>query len=495
LNASAIRAGVVGFAGGLVVVVATLAVELVAQGLPLRGGLLALQRDSVLVWVVESLPFVIGGAAWALASASGTRHVVLPEAPQPVAPPSGAPAPPPVPDALQGANLLGHAGADHRVRALEELVRVLREQAAKSATESRAKSAYLANMSHELRTPLNAIIGYAEMLAEEAEDRGYDLQDDLNKVADAAHMLVELINNILDLSKIEVGQLAVVLEDVDLAQVADEVRVAVAPLIHQNDNAFSIRLAPDARLARGDHMRIRQILVNLLGNAFKFTDAAHVTLTIERATPKRDAWIALRVRDSGVGLSPRDLERVLDVYRQAEAADRPHGTGLGLPISKMLAELMGGRIEAESEPGVGSTFTLVLPPAALHESQVPARSTVALNERLQGQSLLLLDGSPTGVSLARYLERAGLEVELITDVVSWRIAARAQRPDMVILDVQLPAAWGLAEELLADRVPVVALSLRDSDVESALERGVTAFLTRPVSRRLVLATLERCLEA
>ncbi|HHO54305.1 MAG TPA: response regulator [Deltaproteobacteria bacterium] len=399
-----------------------------------------------------------------------------------------------MPDTLQGANLLGSAGTDHRVRALQELVRVLKENATRSAEESRAKSSYLANMSHELRTPINAIIGYTEMLAEEAAESGLSLEPDLRKVTAAGRQLVELVNDILDLSKIEIGQLPIVLEDVDLAQVVDEVRAAIAPMVSRNNNTFSARIVPGARLVRGDHMRIRQILVNLLSNAFKFTQGGNVTLSIERSGPMRDSWIALRVRDTGQGMGPEELKRVFDEYQQGSSRSDLPGTGLGLTISRKLSELMGGRLDAESEIGVGSEFSLILPPAQRREAEVPARSTIALNERLSGMCLLLVDSEPSGITLARYLERAGLRVELLADVESARLAAQAKQPSIAILDAELPGTWGVAEELVARGVKVVVISLRDEDVEPALQRGVTAFLVRPVERKLVLATLERCLD-
>ncbi|MEQ1501598.1 MAG: ATP-binding protein, partial [Myxococcota bacterium] len=392
--------------------------------------------------------------------------------------------------------LVTGGGVDARIKALQELVKVLKEQAERTASESRAKSAYLANMSHELRTPLSSIVGYAEMLHDVAEERAPDLSDDLKKVAGAGRQLVELINNILDLSKIEVGQLAVVLEDVDMAQIVDEIRGVAGPLASASGNMFSARVSPGARLIRGDHMRLRQVVTNLLTNAFKFTERGQVQLIIERATPKRDAWIAIRVRDTGIGMTAEEIEQAFDEYAQASSrvAGEQSGSGLGLAISRKLAELMGGRIEVESEKGAGSTFTVILPPAKVSEDTIAPRSSVALNERLAGTRLLVVDPDPFGISLNRYLERGGLEVNLVTDVESARIASQAENPQMAVIDVGLDDAWPLVEDLLVDGCKVVASSLRDEDVEMALKLGVTAFLLRPLDRKLVLATLERCLE-
>jgi signal transduction histidine kinase len=491
------RLALLGFVGGWTVVAITLLLEVLVRGV----GLGELHRDSVSIWVVYSLPFTVALAGLMLASrpkgGQGTTPYVTPS---PSVSVSSMP-PPPVPKSIKAVTyvptLVEEAPtgtvSEARYKALQELVKVLKEQTERQASESRAKSAYLANMTHELRTPLSSIVGYAELLQEEAEEGGLELADDLRKVAASGRQLVDLINNILDLSKIEVGQLAVVLEDVDMAQIVDEVRVIVAPLLHGGTNMFSARVAPGARLVRGDHMRLRQILVHLLSNAFKFTRNGQIQLLVERATPKRDAWIAIRVKDTGVGMTPGEIERAFDEY--AQVAERVTGQGgLGLAISRKLAELMGGRIEVESEKGVGSTFMVILPPAKIGEETIPPRSAVALNERLTGTRVLVVDPEASGISISRYLERAGLEVRLVTDCQSARLAEEAENPQIVIVDVGLEDAWGLVEDLVVEGIKVVATSVRDEDVERGLQTGVTAFLLRPLERKLVLATLERCIE-
>lgn len=487
-------AAVVGMAGGAAAVVTTLMLEIVARGLPVRGGLLALQRDSVAVWVVESIPLVVGAAAYLVARrTAATARAPVAQAPTLHAPaaPAAGPAPPPVPQQLQAANLLARPSNEGRVRALGELIKTVKAQAERAAEESRRRSVSLANMSQELRTPLNAIVGYAELLHEDAAARQPDLAPDLQKIASAGRQLLETVNHVLDLSKIEVGQLAVVLEDVDLAQIVDEVRVAVSPLVGRNQ--YSSRIGRGARLVRADHMRLRQVLIQLLGNAFRATKTGTVTLDIERHTPKRDAWVALRVRDTGPGLAPHEVEGLWDQYARPDAAGGV-GLALGLAIARKLVELMGGRIEVESEPSRGTTFSVILPPAGAQEEEVAPRSTIALNERLAGLRLVLVDADPAGVTLARYLEKAGVAVVHVADAASARVACRQERPRMAIVDAGLAGAWGLVEELVAGAAQVVVTSIQDGDVEPALQAGVTAFLVRPIEKRLVLATLERCLE-
>jgi nitrogen-specific signal transduction histidine kinase/CheY-like chemotaxis protein len=520
----ALRAGLVGVAGGALVSALALPVEIAARGLPLRGALMQVQTQSVAIWVVESLPLIVGFAMYALArrgeelpaaieEAPPATHTPPPapraatpppvapvarapaSAPPPPPPPPGLatvappmvapPAPPPLPPNLVSAQVLSTNLPDHRVHALQELLKSVREQADRSEKESRQKSRTVAQMAHELRTPLAAIIGHAELLEEDGADLGAERLGEVRKIVRSARHLSGLVNEILDLSKLEIGALALVLEDVDLAQVVDEVRVIASPLAEKNENRFGGRVTPGSRFARGDHMRVRQVLVGLVANAFRITKGGNVTLTVEAAT-ESDGWIAARVRDNGAGMSPDELERLFD-------GTSPQ-IGLGVSIARRLVELMGGRIDVESTVGKGTTFSVLLPPASRREADVAPRSTIALNERLAGMSLLIVDAEAVGVTLLRYLERAGMVVRLVTDLQSADLAVRSENPQLVLIDVGLPDAWNLVEELVSARVRVVATSVRDEDVERALETGVTAFLVRPLERRLVLATLERCLE-
>jgi PAS domain S-box-containing protein len=227
-----------------------------------------------------------------------------------------------------------------------------------------AKSRFLASMSHELRTPLNAIIGYSELIDEEARDLGADaLTPDILKVHTAGKHLLALINDILDLSKIEAGKMDLHLETFELRPVLDEVLATVAPLALKNRNRLGISCPDPAGTMHTDLVKLRQMLLNLLSNACKFTDGGTVTLLVDRAEEDGREWLTLRVADTGIGLTPEQIGRLFKAFAQAEAstASRYGGTGLGLAITSRMCRLMGGDVSVTSEPGRGSTFTIRLP--------------------------------------------------------------------------------------------------------------------------------------
>jgi PAS domain S-box-containing protein len=233
---------------------------------------------------------------------------------------------------------------------------------------NRAKSQFLANMSHELRTPLNAIIGYSEMLQEEVEDVGQaELVPDLAKIQIAGRHLLALINDVLDLSKIEAGKMDLYLEEFDLQEMIEDVAATVRPLIEKNANRLEVHCPPAMGGMRGDLTKIRQMLLNLLSNASKFTSGGQIDLDVARDRDGGGEELVFRVRDTGIGMTPEQQQRVFEAFSQAEASTSRKfgGTGLGLAISKRFCEMMGGGIELESEPGKGSTFTIRLPTAVV----------------------------------------------------------------------------------------------------------------------------------
>ena len=250
-------------------------------------------------------------------------------------------------------------------------------RAAKDAAEAanRAKSTFLANMSHELRTPLNAIIGYAEMLEEEAQDQALDgFEEDLAKIKKAGRHLLEIIQNILDLSKIEAGRLELAAEQFEPASIIEEVAGMAEPLVRKNDDVLSIDIPDDLGTMIGDPTRVRQALFHLVSNAAKFTEKGKVSIQAERRTEDDGVWMVFRVRDDGIGMSDERIEQVFMPFQQGDdSSTRKYGgTGLGLAITKHFCELMGGAIEVASAVGEGSTFTVRLPvepkDAALSES-------------------------------------------------------------------------------------------------------------------------------
>jgi PAS domain S-box-containing protein len=237
---------------------------------------------------------------------------------------------------------------------------------AKEAAESanRAKSEFLANMSHELRTPLNAIIGYSEMLQEQVEEEGpSDLLPDLQKIQAAGKHLLSLISGILDLSKIEAGKMQLSPETFELTDLIEEVVDTVLPMVNSNGNVIKLSLHPGIGIMHSDLTKMRQVLFNLLSNAAKFTENGVILLDVKRQKKEGDDWMIFRVEDTGIGMSPTQMEKLCKPFTQADASTtrRYGGTGLGLAISLRFCQLMGGGISVESQLGRGSTFTVSLP--------------------------------------------------------------------------------------------------------------------------------------
>ena len=229
---------------------------------------------------------------------------------------------------------------------------------------SRHKSQFLANMSHELRTPLNAIIGYSEMLQEEAEDLAADaFLPDLQRINSAGKHLLGLINDILDLSKIEAGRMDLFVESFEVGQMVREVEAVARSLVDKNGNALVVTCPDDAGEMEADLTKVRQALFNLLSNAAKFTDHGTISLTVKR---QPDDWLTFAVSDTGIGMTEEQLGRLFEAFSQAEASTRSKygGTGLGLAISRHFSRLMGGDLTVASVHGQGSTFTVRLPAVA-----------------------------------------------------------------------------------------------------------------------------------
>jgi signal transduction histidine kinase len=254
--------------------------------------------------------------------------------------------------------------ADQAVIAIENvrLFDEIQDKSRQLAEASQHKSQFLANMSHELRTPLNAIIGVTEMLREDAESLNQDLEP-LDRVLGAGRHLLALINDILDLSKIEAGRMELQLEPFALAPLIANVVKTIEPLAAKNTNQVAVQCDPEIGTLHADQMRLRQALLNLMSNANKFTD--HGTITIDARQGQEDDrdWVTIAVADTGIGMTPEQLGKLFQEFSQASAttASKYGGTGLGLAISRRFCQMMGGDITVESEPGRGSTFTIRLP--------------------------------------------------------------------------------------------------------------------------------------
>jgi signal transduction histidine kinase/CheY-like chemotaxis protein len=387
---------------------------------------------------------------------------------------------------------------------------------AKAAAEqaSVTKSAFVANMSHELRTPLNAIIGYGEMLKEQAEEQHTpEFAADVDRVLTAGRHLLSLINNVLDLSKIEAGRMELDVSEFELAGLIKGVVATSEGLAAARGNTIVLEMAESLGTVRQDRTKLQQILLNLVGNACKFTENGRVQVRAwsERA-PGAAETIAVDVRDTGIGMTEEQQGRLFQEFAQADASTtrRYGGTGLGLAISKRLCQLMGGTIAAASKPGDGSTFTVrlpreVTPAAAVEPAEQPAfqvaspGSADAAHPTSDRPTVLVVDDDSNARDLTgRILARAGYRVvTAITANEAWRLL-QATPPDAVVLDVILPgrSGWSLLESMRTDprlaRIPVVVTSMLDRESRS-LELGALAHLIKPVHSDALASLLRSAL--
>jgi PAS domain S-box-containing protein len=371
---------------------------------------------------------------------------------------------------------------------------------------SSAKSQFLASMSHELRTPLNAIIGYSEMLQEEVADLGLsDLAPDLHKIRSAGKHLLSLINDVLDLSKIEAGKMELYVEAFDVAPAVEDVATTVRPLVEKNGNQLVVNCADDAGSMHSDTTRIRQVLLNLLSNASKFTENGTINLDVTRERDGTGDWMNFRVSDTGVGMTPEQLSRLFEAFSQAEAStsQKYGGTGLGLAISRSFCELMGGDITVESKENVGSTFTARVPaevPGSRREAAAAAAHQpidTAAATALQAGTLLVIDDDPTARELMRrFFGKEGFRVEEAADGAAGLRRARELRPDVITLDVLMPGmdGWEVLSALKADpdlsEIPVIMVSIID-DVNMGFALGASDYVTKPIDRGRLAAILKR----
>jgi signal transduction histidine kinase/CheY-like chemotaxis protein len=372
---------------------------------------------------------------------------------------------------------------------------------AREAAESanRAKSTFLANMSHELRTPMNAIIGYSEMLAEDAQDEGHDeMIPDLIKINAAGKHLLALINDILDLSKIEAGRMDLYLERFDIRQMLDEAVDTVSPLIAKNNNRLVTVFGEDLGAIRADLTKLRQSLFNLLSNAAKFTEGGTVTLEVNRERREDDDWITLSVTDTGIGIKDESLEHVFEEFSQADDSTSRDfgGTGLGLPISRRFCRMMGGDISITSEYGVGSTFTIELPAQvdALEAARASAGADAKEAKVVPAgfRPILVIDDDRNSRELLqRTLEADGHIVATASSGVEGLDLARQLHPALITLDVMMPGldGWAVLKELKSDpnlrQIPVMMVTI-ESDHELGYTLGAVEHLTKPVDREMLL---------
>ena len=390
---------------------------------------------------------------------------------------------------------------------LEQLVEDRTAQLAVARDEAieanRAKSQFLANMSHELRTPLNAIIGYSEILQEDADAAGQtSLSADLVRIHSAGKHLLTLINDILDLSKIEAGQMDLYLETASLPELLHEVADTIRPIIEKNGNTLAVELGPDVGSIRVDVTKLRQALFNLLSNAGKFTSRGRVALRAERKRERDGEWIEVSVSDTGIGLTPEQVAGLFVPFKQADASTsrKYGGTGLGLAISARFCKMLGGDIRVDSTYGAGSTFVLRVPATASDERAAPAeprpRPPAAPPPRPRGPVLVIDDDPAARDMIQRLLTAEGFGVCLASDGEQGLRLAAEVRPVAITLDVLMPKldGWAVLSALQASPelrdVPVVLVSIV-SDRAIGLALGATDILAKPVERERLVAMLRR----
>jgi signal transduction histidine kinase/CheY-like chemotaxis protein len=402
------------------------------------------------------------------------------------------------------ANAFNHMGESLRYAQAElrQRQRELEELTDEAQTANRAKSQFLANMSHELRTPMNAIIGYSEMLTDEAED--LDLPQfvpDLKKIRTAGKQLLALINDILDLSKIEAGKVELHFEEFDVREMISDVATISEPLAAKNSNTLVIEIE-DGRMY-SDLTRLRQILFNLLSNACKFTESGTVELLVTSEVAAGGDFMKFQVKDSGIGMTPEQVGRVFEAFAQADSSTtrKYGGTGLGLAITKKFCEMMDGTIQVESEIEKGTTFTVQLPKRSGQQKDqpLPLASTVAMASFPRGSigHVLMIDDDPVIQDLMRsFLTREGYTVAVADSGPAGLVLARERKPDVITLDIAMPGmdGWSVLSELKNDpelsETPVIILTMMDNKT-LGYALGATEYLMKPIDRERMSAVLRK----
>ncbi len=361
---------------------------------------------------------------------------------------------------------------------------------------NRAKSQFLANMSHELRTPLNAILGFSALLRDDASgrlDEATRLRF-LNQIHSSGQHLLELINDVLDLSKVEAGQMDLLLQPVELGQLIDEVRATVEPLARTKSIALNIVLAPELRLV-ADPAKVRQMLLNLVSNAIKFTPSGG---RIDIRRRRIESAVEISVTDTGIGIAEKDLGRLFTEFQQLDPGrgQRQEGTGLGLALTKRMAELHGGQVTVESEPGKGSTFTLRLPvQPKMRRAPAPVTPPPPAEIDLSRPLVLVVDDNPEAAEiLVHHLDSGGFRTELARTGPEALTMARDLRPAAITLDILLPEVdgWEVLNRLKADEatrnIPIVVVSVVDN-AALGLALGAFDYFVKPVDGKALLSRL------
>jgi signal transduction histidine kinase/DNA-binding response OmpR family regulator len=392
-----------------------------------------------------------------------------------------------------------YAGLEHKVaERTQELVGLNQ----KLDEANRLKSQFLANVSHELRTPLNAIMGYSEMLIEDAAELGAEqFVADLEKINTSGKHLLELINTLLDISKIEAGKMDLHLETFNVATMVKDVAAVIRPLAQKKSNRMEMSCDKDVGSMHGDLTKVRQVLFNLLSNACRFTDQGTFALTVAREKSTGKDWLVFRVSDTGIGMTPQHIGRLFQEFSQADASTtrKYGGTGLGLALSRRLCRMMGGDIEVQSEAGKGSVFTARLPTQVM--SAQPDVSSIAEAEpqavSASASTVLVIDDDATVRDLMqRFLWKGGFRAVVARDGEEGLRLAREVHPDAITLDVMMPHkdGWAVLSALKADphvaHIPVVMVTMVDNK-NMGYSLGAADYLTKPIERERLMTILDK----
>lgn len=395
----------------------------------------------------------------------------------------------------------------------------LKHAVEESQRANKAKSSFLANMSHELRTPLNAIIGYSELIQEDIAELGQkQCSADIEKIRKAGKHLLSLINEVLDISKIEAGKMDLYIEEFEIGSLVTDVAGTVEPLLKKNGNQITIDIDDNIGSMKADVTKVRQTLLNLLSNACKFTKEGQISLSVSQETRDDADHIKFMITDTGIGMSLDQKDKLFNIFTQADVSTtrKYGGTGLGLAISKRFCEMMGGSIEVDSIEGEGSVFTVHLPvecndkasndylnidlPDAeeirkqINDDQLP----VGAERRKRVTTILVIDDDSTVHELVkRNMTAEGFNIVSASNGKEGLELVRKIKPDVITLDVMMSEmdGWNVLMELkgepeLAD-IPVIMMTMIDKkDVGYAM--GVSEYLVKPVSKDRLLSVVKKC---
>ena len=391
---------------------------------------------------------------------------------------------------------------------LIKTISALDEEKEKANEANKTKSQFLANMSHELRTPLNAIIGLTEMLKEDAlDDELDDFVEPLDRVFNAGKHLLALINDVLDLSKIEAGRIELFNETFELKLIIDEIVKTSQPLADKNNNKLNVNFQKELDTVTADQTRVKQIILNLISNACKFTERGEITLKVEKKKNKSGDLIAISVSDTGIGMTKEQMNRLFNSFVQADSSTtrKYGGTGLGLTISKQLAIMMGGDVTVRSEMNKGTTFTATFLADYVGASedvknkkltQSSLIENVVSIENQNAKTILIIDDDPTVSELIkRQLTKDAYNVVIANNGKEGMELARKIKPNLITLDILMPEmdGWSVLRTLKADpevsKIPVVMASILD-EKNKGFSLGAADFVSKPIEKDRLINSIQ-----